>query len=87
LGYSYYEYAESLKEEQPFSALLYAEYSLELSNLDIYFKPKKFSLPQIRQEWIVFFVSGIIIGASFVQFLHNLRKKRSKKSSSKRKKS
>ena len=37
LGYSYYEYATSLQEEQASSALLYAEYALELSNLDIYF--------------------------------------------------
>mgnify|MGYP007100961644 CR=1 FL=1 len=37
LAYSYYEYASSLGEESPYSALLYAEYALELSNLDIYF--------------------------------------------------
>ncbi len=38
LGYSYYEYANSLKENDIFSALLYSEYALELGNLDIYFK-------------------------------------------------
>jgi uncharacterized protein len=37
LGYSYYEYAGSLKGER-YSALLYAGYALELSNLDMYFK-------------------------------------------------
>jgi uncharacterized protein len=41
VGYSYFEYANSLKENDPFSALLYLEYALELSNLDIYFKSKK----------------------------------------------
>ena len=38
LGYSYYEYANSLKQSDIFSALIYSEYSLELGNLDIYFK-------------------------------------------------
>jgi uncharacterized protein len=38
LGYSYYEYANSLKESDPFSALLYSGYALELSNLEIYLK-------------------------------------------------
>ncbi len=38
LGYSYYEYANSLKENDLNSALLYSEYALELSNLDLYFK-------------------------------------------------
>ena len=37
LGFSYYEYAQSLREHDPFSALLYSDYALELSNLDIYF--------------------------------------------------
>ncbi|MBW2978434.1 hypothetical protein KY331_06325 [Candidatus Woesearchaeota archaeon] len=38
LGYSYYEYAKSLKDERKYTALLYAEYALELSNLKLYFK-------------------------------------------------
>ena len=38
VGYSYYEYANSLKESDKYSALLYTEYALEMSNLDIYFK-------------------------------------------------
>jgi predicted S18 family serine protease len=40
LGYSYYEYASNLKDNDIFSSLLYSEYALELSNLDIYFKEK-----------------------------------------------
>jgi len=40
VGYSYYEYADTLKETDTVSALLYLEYSLELSNLDLYFKKK-----------------------------------------------
>lgn len=38
VGYSYYEYADSLKTSNRFSSLLYAEYALELTNLDLYFK-------------------------------------------------
>ena len=41
LGYSYYEYANTLSNDDPFSAMLYSEYALELSNLDIYFKDGK----------------------------------------------
>jgi len=38
LGYSYYEYANSLSETDTISALIYTEYALELGNLDMYFK-------------------------------------------------
>ncbi|MAG08093.1 hypothetical protein CMO89_01360 [Candidatus Woesearchaeota archaeon] len=41
LGYSYYEYADSLKDSEPHSAMLYGEYALELSNLGMYFKERK----------------------------------------------
>lgn len=41
LGYSYYEYAMVLKDKDKYTALLYAEYGIELSNLDIYFPQKK----------------------------------------------
>jgi len=41
LGYSYYEYANSLKDSDLYSALLYSEYALELSNLRMYFKERK----------------------------------------------
>ncbi len=38
VGYSYYEYASSLNSSDPYSALLYAEYAIELSNMDMYFR-------------------------------------------------
>ena len=38
ISYSYYEYSASLMQTDPPSALLFAEYALELSNLDIYLK-------------------------------------------------
>ncbi len=37
IAFSYYEYANSLRNFDRVSALLFAEYSLELANLDIYF--------------------------------------------------
>ncbi len=36
ISYSYYEYSGSLKDTDPPSALLFAEYALELSNLNVY---------------------------------------------------
>ena len=39
VGYSYYEYAGSLKDNEPNAALLFSDYALEFSNMDIYFKP------------------------------------------------
>jgi uncharacterized protein len=36
LGYSYYEYSNTLKDIDLSSSLLYAEYALELGNLDLY---------------------------------------------------
>lgn len=38
VSYSYYEYSSSLMQTDPPSALLFAEYALELSNLGIYLK-------------------------------------------------
>ena len=32
LGYSYYQYANNLKEEQPYTGLIYLEYALEMSS-------------------------------------------------------
>ncbi len=65
LGYSYYEYADSLKASDKYSALLYAGYSLELSNLDIYFKEKpKIYLYNTDGKTIIF-----IIGISFASFI------------------
>jgi hypothetical protein len=37
LGYSYYQYANSLKGQDKHSTLLYLEYALEMSDLDLYF--------------------------------------------------
>lgn len=75
LGYSYYEYANSLKESDLFSALLYSEYALEFGNLDIYFKEsngKKKNI-EIDKKLLSVFLIGVLIGAAAV---HLVRKKK-----------
>jgi len=71
LGYSYYEYANSLRDENKYTALLYAEYALELSNLNLYFKApeeKKWGIeriqikPKRKAPVSVIFILGVILG-------------------------
>ncbi|MFH1916435.1 MAG: S16 family serine protease [Nanoarchaeota archaeon] len=60
LGYSYYEYARTLQEDDPFSALTFSEYALEMSNLDMYF-PRRGE----KDETIILpsdFIWGLVIG-------------------------
>ena len=63
LGYSYYEYAKDLKESDKYSALLYSEYALELSNLDMYFKEKrKITIKEVDKRAVIILILGILIG-------------------------
>jgi uncharacterized protein len=69
VGYSYYEYADDLKDNDIYSSMLFTEYSLELSNLDIYFKKDgknvNFMLileKNIMKTVIFAFSLGILIG-------------------------
>ena len=85
VGYSYYEYANSLKENDPFSALLYSEYALELSNLEIYFKSpaiKNIDLfGNIDKKLFIVLIVGIILGffiGKITKF--NVKKRKRKKS-------
>lgn len=65
LGYSYYEYANSLKTTDQFSALLFTEYALELSNLDLYFEQKKqIYLFDLNLKMVVTLGIGIILGVA-----------------------
>jgi len=68
LSYSYYEYANSLKDRDIFSALIYAEYALELGDLDIYFKensPAEKTI-HIDAQMLGIFLAGAAIGAILV---------------------
>lgn len=66
IGYSYYEYAGSLREKEKYLALVYAEYGLELSNLDVYFKEFKIpsiDLTKIDENYLLMLVLGVAIGS------------------------
>lgn len=65
ISYSYYEYANSLKEIDDFSSLLFVEYALEFANLDIYFPKKKsiFNLfKRIDRKVLFVFFLGLFAG-------------------------
>ncbi|MFH1064078.1 MAG: S16 family serine protease [Candidatus Woesearchaeota archaeon] len=68
IAYSYYEYATSLKEDNTNAALLYAEYALELSDIDIYLeKTGKTAGTDLRDTLrkympTVVFIWGVILG-------------------------
>jgi uncharacterized protein len=83
LGYSYFEYANSLKDSDPFSALLYSEYALELSNLDIYFKSSGSNgadlLDNIDEKLFIVLIVGIVIGIFVSKIKIHTRKRRSVK--------
>ncbi len=65
LGYSYYEYANTLRKDDEFSALIYSEYALELSNLDIYFKKeRRLGWMRIDHRYLLLFLGGTILGFS-----------------------
>jgi len=69
LGFSYFEYAKNLKETDLYSALVYTEYALELSNLDMYFNnSKKKSLGFFNYNFIIIFILGLIFGMIIGRF-------------------
>ncbi|MBD3259809.1 hypothetical protein GF371_04245 [Candidatus Woesearchaeota archaeon] len=83
MAYSYYQYANSLLETDPASALLYSEYALELANLEIYFKHKK--EPKIvskkalpKNALLLCFVLGFLAGAGLVLLLRFPKRKKQK---------
>ncbi|MFT4313335.1 MAG: S16 family serine protease [Candidatus Woesearchaeota archaeon] len=70
IGFSYFEYALSLRERDPSSSLLYMQLALELSNLDVYFPSQRLerlrqSQPtiQLTQTQIIYlsFVAGLLL--------------------------
>ncbi len=73
LGYSYYQYANSLRDSEKYLSSLYLEYALEMSGLDIYFeekksmvkdlieRSKKWELNHERSRFIEGFVLGMLV--------------------------
>jgi len=82
VAYSYYQYANSLLESDPASALMYAEYALELANLEIYFKQEVVKPPVkkiIAKDPTIGFILGFLIGAGMILFLIKSKKKQIRK--------
>ncbi|MFH1396699.1 MAG: S16 family serine protease [archaeon] len=84
LGYSYYQYAQTLQEEDPYSSLLYLEYSLELSELDIYFPEEeenglfdRFHYNQDIGTFMNGLIQGLLIGALLTWLILQGARKRS----------
>ena len=64
LGYSYYQYANNLKEDQPYNSLIYLEYALEMSDLGIYFPEEKEFTNQnfkLKRDWMLILM-GFLVG-------------------------
>ena len=82
LGYSYFEYANSLKTGDKYSSLLYLEYALELSNLDLYFNNKNNDINFRYFNFNYTFLTLILmffIGTIFGYFSRSLLIKKSSK--------
>ncbi|MFH1399090.1 MAG: S16 family serine protease [Candidatus Woesearchaeota archaeon] len=81
LGYSYYEYAESLSHSDPFSSLLYAELALELSSFDMYFKNTRLFSWSFDLGTFTLILGSMLVGYALavVIFRWELQKKKRKK--------
>ncbi len=83
LGYSYYEYARTLSVSDPYSSLLYSEYALELSNLDVYFHERGKAPALIQTDgdqqnvisFVIIFISGLGIGYIVAQLIRSRKEK------------
>jgi len=83
LGYSYYEYANSLKDYDMDSAILYIGYANEMSNINVYFENKEndFSiLTYLPDSSIIYaFLFGLLIGVGLI-LIYNKKDTKKKKS-------
>lgn len=86
LGYSYYEYAKTLQGDDSSSALVYAHYALEFSNLDMYFEKEiedavffdidtEMASDNMILAFIVGFISGILAAVIVISFILHKQKK------------
>lgn len=81
IGYSYYEYASSLSDLDKYSALLFSEYALEFSNLDIYFAKKKngVGLWPVLKPNLPWLLAGVLIGLFIAVLFETARRANSEK--------
>ena len=64
MAYSYVRYAEDLAGHQPVSGLLFAEYGLELSNLDMYFEEEGRVYATRLSDGVWLFLLGALFGSA-----------------------
>jgi uncharacterized protein len=69
MGYSYYEYATSMVNSDPVSSLVYAEYALELSWLDIYFSEPASPRLRFNPAFVILVLIGFALGCIFMLLL------------------
>ena len=83
IGYSYYEYAQTLLPTDKYSALLYSDYALEFSNMDIYFddatEPSRPINVKQRMPVIAWFFAGMAAGILLSITVASARKRRKKR--------
>lgn len=81
LGYSYYRYATSLKEEESYTALVYLEYAMEMSDLSLYFPEEKHFLQRVYEKNFITedMLWGFAAGAAGYFILSQLFLRRKKK--------
>jgi uncharacterized protein len=70
VAYSYYEYSDNLKESDAYSALLYAEYALELADLTPYIEFSSNGLELEREKKIVVVLLVLLLLAVSLWFIN-----------------
>ncbi len=80
LGYSYYRYAQSLGPYDRYSALVFAEYALELADLSVYFPRAR----RVRVPWrlagpILLFFGGVLVGVAIFSLVQRHPRGRSRR--------
>ncbi len=87
IGYSYYEYAQSLKSFDRYSTLLFSEYALEFSNLDLYFakdKTRERKLWDVIEPHVPWIGVGILIGIFLMVLFETIARARDQKATKRR---
>lgn len=83
MGYSYYEYAGSLQEDDSYVAALFASYALELADLSLYFSPPPgifaLAFSVFTDPFIIGFLAGLFVTFAMLVVVPSKKKKHHKK--------
>lgn len=86
LGYSYLEYANRLRMDEPYTAFLFTEYALTLSDMSVYFPEEKGTFTREEFNQLIAFGFGILVGGVLIGILMHKPQKKSTKKKPKRRK-